>query len=344
MASSSSKCLVEKTNVCLEHTFNGAIVGILDAYSPSNAVTPSTVAFVVNTPNPKFLMVFRNSETAGGSTCNISYKHVDKEGKLVPNMPYDHIVIDDFKEDPRLFLLNGALHMSYNKVHVQEDGKIKNVRVHFSRLGDRLRFQEELTHSYIKCMHWEKNWMFFEHHGSPHIFYSLYPYTVIDGGGQIIKVQEWLHPRDKERQIEQFTHFHMTRDFRRLMRATSSRDMFYAERWTFDIRGGAAPVLLNGIYYLFAHVREMPGAKYRLLVVLVDAASLDLLGFTYPLDIGVDEDTRIIYPSGAVYNIFDDTWYISCGVDDKDLVLLKVTNEFLSEKIIYFDVSKHGLA
>jgi hypothetical protein len=82
----------------------------------------------------------------------------------------------------------------------------------------------------------------------------------------------------------------------------------------------------------------MPHAQYNMIVIVLND-NMDLWGFTEPFE---NDGHRIMYPMGAVMVRDELTWYISCGLNDVDQVIVKLPHELLLQKIIYFDVTKHG--
>lgn len=313
--------IIERTPICLKHTFNGTLVADQGKYSP--VVDDISKCRIIN--------IYRNS-VEPAPPCNISAKEITISGKIADHTSSKHIYINEFREDPRVFTYDNQLYISYNKVYLCDKGFVKSVKVFYTKLNkDLTPDPEELTFP-IPTNLWEKNWLFFEYNNQLCMIYSIYPLRIYNSSGLVIKDMDWLHPYDKAVQVDTITKRYLNKNISDLKTFTKSSALFYKQGFTFDIRGGAPPVYLDteGMYYLFAHSREMPGAKYDMIVVVLDS-NLNIYGVTNPLKIA---DKRIIYPSGALYDKKTSTWYISCGIDDIEQSLISMTHEFLKSKII----------
>jgi predicted GH43/DUF377 family glycosyl hydrolase len=199
-------------------------------------------------------------------------------------------------------------------------------------IGDEIQFP--VTNVNI----WEKNWGFFEYHEELYMIYSLYPLVIYNSNGSVVRRCHWAHPYDIQQKLVHNPRITMNMDVRVLKSFKSANELFKYQEYEFDIRGGAPPILYDNKYYMFAHSREMPHALYKMIVIVLDQ-DLKMYGFTYPFDNEPSE--RIVYPMGVVMVEDEQTWYISCGVNDVDQVLLKLPHEFLLQKLIYFDETKH---
>lgn len=312
--------IIERTPICLKHTFNGTLVAHQGKYS--NVVDDISKCRIIN--------IYRNS-LEPAPLCNLTSKEITVTGKIADPTASKHIYINEYKEDPRVFTFKDQLYISYNKVHLGDKGYVTDVKVFYSRLNkDLTPDPEELTLP-IPTNLWEKNWLYFQHNDELCMIYSIYPLRVYSSQGHVIKDMDWIHPYDKDVQTDNITKRFINKNMVDLKQFRRASALFYKQGFTFDIRGGAPPVYVEDMYYLFAHSREMPGAKYDMIVVVLDS-NLNIYGATYPLKIA--DDKRIIYPSGALYDRKTSTWYISCGIDDIEQSLISMTHEFLKSKII----------
>lgn len=321
---------VGRTDNCMKHTFNGTIVAVYD----------NKPVFIIDDINKcDILNIYRNSKEPK-SPCNISYKYIDINGNIAKDKPCGDIFSDEPREDPKAIIKNNNLYISYNLVDLVDD-EVKGVSVskillHF--YNKKVACDGEEVN--YKLNKFEKNWLFI----NDKIIYSLYPLKIINEEGSIYNNTEWLHPYDKEKQIYYNQAPILNKNLNAYKFFQSSKSLFYITEFHFDIRGGTSPILLDNNYYIFAHSRESPGETYRLIVILLDI-NLNIKGFTNPFDmneIGLSEEERILYPSGAIFDKSTQTWYVCCGLGDKDQVLLHISNEFLMNKIIYYDVTKHA--
>jgi hypothetical protein len=316
--------VIEKTPICLQHTFNGTLI--------AHCKDKNTYSHVIDDISTcKLINIYRNSSTPA-PPCNTSVKEITTAGKIADPTSTKHIYINEYKEDPRVFTFKDQLYISYNKVHLDTKGYVTDVKVFYSRLNkDLTPDPEELTFP-IPTNLWEKNWLFFEYNNELCMIYSIYPLRIYNSIGRVIKDMDWIHPYDKAVQADNITRRFLNKNISDLKQFTKASSLFYKQGFTFDIRGGAPPVYLEGMYYLFAHSREMPGAKYDMIVVVLDS-NLNIYGATNPFKIH-DACVRIVYPAGAIYDRKTSTWYISCGIDDINQSLISMTHEFLKSKII----------
>lgn len=315
--------LIDRTPICLKHTFNGTLIA-------QHKDTGQYSHVVDDISNYNITNIYRNS-SGPSPPCNLSAKQITKSGTVTDNPFMKHIYINEYKEDPRIFVYRNQIYISYNKVYPDEIGCIQSVKVFYSRLNqDFSPDPEELSFS-IPTNPWEKNWLFFEYESQLCVIYSIYPLRIYNSNGVVIKDMDWVHKYDKSMQSDNITKRFLNKNIRDIKQFTKASSLFYKQGFIFDIRGGAPPVYVDGMYYLFAHSREMPGAKYNMIIVVLDS-NLNIYGATNPLDIDVNAD--IVYPSGALYDKKTSTWYISCGVDDIEQYLISMTHEFLKSKII----------
>jgi hypothetical protein len=330
--------IIERTENCLHHAFNGTLIA-----KEGEQYTHSVESLC----DAKLLNVYRNSEEPK-SPCNISGKFIKCDGQLdrqIDGQTCFDIFQNECNEDPRVFVYNSNLYISYNKVEFEDENyaTIKNVSVVYRKLIKTLdktlaADPDELTFPIAKLNKWEKNWCFFGHNGVLHIAYSLYPLVIYDNTGTCVKRRDWSHPYDICKRYQHNPRISMNMDINVLKSFRSANELFKYQQYEFDIRGGTPFVKHDNKYYAFAHTREMPHAQYNMIVIVLND-NMDLWGFTEPFE---NDGHRIMYPMGAVMVRDELTWYISCGLNDVDQVIVKLPHELLLQKIIYFDVTKHG--
>lgn len=327
--------IIERTENCLHHAFNGTLIAL------ENGQYSHLIDCLDNT---KILNIYRNS-VKPKSPCNISGKYIKCNGQVDMNEACFDIFHEECNEDPRVFVFNNDLYISYNKVEFADENynNINKVTVVYRKLNQTsdnplTADPEELTFPIAKLNKWEKNWCFFGHNDTLHVAYSLYPLVVFDSTGTCVKRCEWSHPYDVYKRFQHNPRIYMNMDMNVLKSFRSANELFIHQKYEFDIRGGTSLVKYDDKYYAFAHTREMPTAQYKMIVIVLNG-NLDLWGFTDPFE---NDGNRIMYPMGVVMVRDELTWYISCGLNDVDQVIVKLPHELLLQKIIYFDVTKHG--
>jgi hypothetical protein len=351
--------IIQKTDNCKLHTFNGTIVALEDN-KYTNIVQDITKATLIN--------VYRNSDTKG-SPCNISVKAIDAHGAITNDIePFD-IHLYSPREDPRVSVIDGRLYLSYNNVIFGNNTKsIKTVNVLYSIMNTLLNNHEPVQQDIHIPLYnnatdkWEKNWLFFGYRDKVYIIYSLQPLVIVDISTlKEVKRQYWDYvaiPVNRVGCEIPFPHCqpelassvvgakaishpslpvkeeqHTLPKFKYNMRWYDVLTQPITEK-SFCIRGGAPPVLYDNKYYLFAHTREMPEARYRMVIIVLDE-NLHVYAYTSPLTIG---SYKIVYPAGAVFCLKSKTWYVSCGVEDKEQILFQIPHEFLLSKLNYIDI------
>ena len=319
--------IISRSQNCLKHAFNGTLIAIKEENTFTNVVEDITSCKLIN--------IYRNSSEPK-SPCNISVKSISYDGKLRDiNTLSNNIYTNDYKEDPRVFIYNNEIYLSYNIVNIDEtnNDNITSVKIGYSRLNNNLDVVEEVESFPITTNPWEKNWLFFQHHDSHlYIIYTIYPLKIYRSDGILVKDVDWLHPYDKEKQILYKTSRFLSKNLNSYRMFNKVANLFYETGFQFDIRGGSTPICIDDMYFLFAHSREMPGAKYQFIVVVLDR-ELNIYKVTHPFDV-TTPDHRIVYPAGAVFDKGTRTWFITCGVEDEDQVLVKLNHEFLMSKLL----------
>lgn len=323
--------IIPKTISCMQYTFNGSLI--------AKVGNEFTNVFSSERNDVVLFNVYRNGYTKG-SPCNLSCKRLNlKDMSLVFDIAR-HITTNESKEDPRLFVFNKKLMMSYNQLiykdKVISPDKIESVRVHVAEISSVLRLKKPIKLPQMKNIEiqpWEKNWLFFEHESMPGLWivYQLYPELIIlNPKGEIVIKDKWQHPLE----IGKFS-TQMVKTFRHINAYSRRSNLYHTFRKNVSIRGGAHPVLLNGFYYCFAHTRENEGGLYRMIVLVLNASDMKLNYFTMPMTIPGYENVHIIYPIGAVFDKYSDIWYISCGLMDSNQLIIKMPHVYLNSKLIH---------
>lgn len=349
--------LIPRTSQCMKHAFNGSIVVMTDK-NDFDTVFESSGPF-------KLINFYRNSMTPG-SPCNISCKELiiddrtTMEGSnIIVNAKFiKHFTTDDYKEDPRCVMVSSQqLLLSFNEVTFEDDETISRVRVKYctvepdgatgSIVLSNLSTMSQLSHGLrkssgksdssdcIQLAKWEKNWMILSRDESQeqHTIYTIYPQlVVVDSIGRIIHRHQWLHPQYISSYVTNPMIFHWKN-------ARSFRGMRYTQKLPFsthppiEIRGGAHPVYYDEHWWLFAHTRENTGNTYQMIVVVL-TPSLTVKACSNPIKVPGYEDARIIYPMGAVFNRTVNKWYVSCGLNDIDQLILAIPHEWLKSQLL----------
>lgn len=326
---------LKKTPICLKHTFNGTLVALEND-------KPRLVVDDISSPSCQLFNIYRNSREPH-PPCSLSVKKISTNGNVINSNEAYHLFADDYREDPRAFIYQDTLYISYNVLHFTKQSPpspISSIKVVYSPLtfnGGRFKTIKTMNIAYDK-KDFEKNWLFFDYKGEMCFIYTLYPLEIVDETGNVIKEKTWVHPYDEDARRREKVMPTWQKNIRKARNFTSGAKWFStAPDFGFDIRGGAAPVLYENLYYLFAHSRETPGEIYRMIVIIINM-NLDIVGFSYPFDMkefGLSHSERIIYPSGAVLDKKTKTWYVSCGLGDHSQILVKIPHEYLWKKIIH---------
>lgn len=197
------------------------------------------------------------------------------------------------REDPRLFVHKGRLHVSF--IGVQGRGWRTGITTHqlYARLHDDLTVEQVYAPAYAGRQAWEKNWSFFESDGRLYAVYSIAPHRVllIDGD-----------------------------------RAELAHESSHRWPWTGgELRGGAPPGRLGDEFFHFFHgctgahstrrynvgcYTFSPWPPFRILRRTVNPLSWD-----DPATKPRDQYCPTVFPSGAVRD--GDTWKVSCGIHDR---------------------------
>lgn len=323
--------IIPRTPACSAHTFNGSIIALRKDGSFGTH-------FSSDIPDTVFVNLYRNGMMPR-SPCNLSCKLIYPTGTSVFNIAY-HVTQNDTKEDPRFFMYKGQLMMSYNKIifahttttnESEHNNPIDKVVVEACSLSSSFAMGLPMNIPVeFPLANWEKNWLFFEHEGELCIIYNLYPELVIlNSFGKVLKREKWDHPCGANK----WARF-MSRNLKTFQKFCKVADLFHTPTDSaFEVRGGAHPVFLDGKYYMFAHTREHDGKFYRMVCVVMDG-TLSVCGTTKPLLIPGYQNARIVYPVGAIFDTAKNIWYISCGLNDVQQLLVTFEHSWLLKQMI----------
>ena len=139
--------------------------------------------------------------------------------------------------------------------------------------------------------HFQKNWLFFEHQQTLHVLYSVQPFV-------LYKIVDLL-------------------DVQLAMNASWSLPSDMAAHG--QLRGGAPPVLLDGTWFAFVH-----STSYSTFAIGFSDATLQLTHapIVPVLDLDVD-----LFVCGAVFVRNEQNWYLSVGVADRFIAVIKVPHD-----------------
>jgi predicted GH43/DUF377 family glycosyl hydrolase len=223
-------------------------------------------------------------------------------GLVHPNAGYG-------REDPRLFLHNGRLHISY--IGVEKKGVDLKTNQMYALLRDDLSVEHVFSPKLQARQMWEKNWSFFSHDRNLYATYSISPRH------QILKI-------DGDSAVWEYeTHAVMP--------------------WSGGpLRGGAPPVLLGGEYYHFFHGRignYGPKCAYNVGCYTFEAnPPFRVLRSTHHPILTANQATKIdksgpavVFPCGAM--LLGDRWRISAGIHDRWTEILDILVSDVEERL-----------
>ena len=199
------------------------------------------------------------------------------------------------REDPRLFVFNDRLHVSFSGVVPHARGGIR-VNMLVARLSPSMAVEEVWQPELAGSQQWEKNWTFFERDGRLMSFYAVHANAA---GHQ---------------------HVLLEHDGRRAKHASAETVRL---PWRGGaIRGGASPVRVGDEYYHFFHGRTMAGAPiYSLGLYTFQASPPFRITRMTPAPLLLAAEPRpagqkqwIIFPCGAIRD--GRQWIISYGQHD----------------------------
>jgi predicted GH43/DUF377 family glycosyl hydrolase len=225
--------------------------------------------------------------------------HKPQDGIRIPlQSPYP----DAHFEDPRVFRLGGELHLSYCNFVVFTDQKWTGAHQQVAKLDSEWQVISQADPVYgrngatvMMGTGNEKNWLWFEHDGMPHLIYLSRPH-------EVVKWNQWNEPGQ----------VYKTEETNPL--------------WTHgDPRGGSPPVRVGKEYWSFFH-SSLPWMhqkrRYFMGAYAFEAAPpFRVTRMTsLPLLTGSKQDPwhppqpLVVFPCGAIFR--NKTWFISLGVND----------------------------
>lgn len=229
------------------------------------------------------------------------------------DLPY----CDSFAEDPRLFIHQGILHLSY------ADGCSIGLCV----IGP---MQEVTACSFLDKPYkrrMEKNWTFFSQGGELYTVYSVAPHVVykVEGTSLIPVCREDCAAPD-------------------------------GWRWGFgdNIGGGTCPVLHNGMYYSFFHSRiqypeHMRGQihrQYHMSCYVFDPKTFHIVALSKePLMSGTYIDPEIphggnhnfnVFPMSAIFLQREECFRVTAGINDYEIWHIDISQSELEENLVWF--------
>jgi FkbM family methyltransferase len=195
------------------------------------------------------------------------------------------------REDPRLFMHQGRVHVSYTGVAGQQ--RIVHTSVLYARLTADCQQVEQQWYPYYEDRNsWEKNWAFFSHGDELYAVYSIAPHRILRIDGS---------------------------------RATLAYESAFPFRWSGGVlRGGASPLRVGNEWWhvfhdrvkqgmnvyrggLYAFSAEPPFAPLRLVPEPIMQAE--------PETLPVGQPTAVVFPGGVVRQ--DDRLIVALGVHDR---------------------------
>ena len=280
-----------------QNAFNGGLIAI-----PLHGDRKPTNHLKQPLHNYLLLNVFRNEGRPVDGSCCVTFQYLSPDGQVLKHQPTDHVFAHCPMEDPRLFVCNNQLYISFNHLFFRP-GKPATA-AHLNRFQPAyipVKLQPDQPSGKLKLVAagqtvlppwhqgvWEKNWMFFEHKGSMAMAYTMRPLRILNAAsGEVLMHRDWEVP----------------------------------SRPGLEVRGGAPPVCVNGVLYFFNHTMEEIGRtrKYEIVVTTLHADSLQLIAASNPIHVTSD---NIVFPVGAVYVAPQRMFLVTCGIADNNQILL----------------------
>ncbi len=236
-------------------------------------------------------------------------RHFDPLGQAV-KLDLPHGNANFGREDPRLFLYAGKLHVGFTGVE-GANGWVQRTSQLYARLDDGLRVERVYAPHYPGRAAWEKNWVFFEHAGDLLAVYSSAPQRILRVDG----------------------------DRTELLHETATPATWRGG----EIRGGAAPVRVGDEWWHFFH-DSVPGHGvpriYRAGLLAFEAAppfavtrmTAAPLLVSDLADQPADQYTPVIFPGGAVRAGAE--WVLACGIHDRWLGLFRFAHHDLEARLV----------
>lgn len=248
--------------------------------------------------NNKIVMASRGKQGVNNNRLYIS----ELDDNLKPTTKFElklsHHLTGSGQEDPRLFIYQHKLHLSYTGVEISRN------RIHTHQMLANLNAKYYPINIWAPIYHhrqWpkEKNWVYFEgENGELLCVYQIHPHIILDNHGTISKI-------------------------------VASTPTSMASKWEHGyIRGGASPYRVGGEYYHWFHGTKLTqdGPSYTLGLYTFSAQwpYQPLRWIDKPL-LATEErnkaNKRVIFPSGSILR--DKEWIISYGYNDEEIRFVK---------------------
>ena len=238
----------------------------------------------------RLLMAYRT----GWCGSQIHIADLDEDYQVLGNttIHLKHQLSNYGREDPRLFLHKGKLHLSYIGVK-GHSWKTLNTNQLYCELSDDLKAGVVHDPAYAMRQSWEKNWAFFEWSGLLLAVYQIHPHKV----------------------------FHIVGD-----QAFPFAEVDYTPQWSGGaLRGGAAPVLVGDEYWCFFHgARDVHGLRTYSTGVYTFEASPPFRPLRMTANPILDAHTpskpqhqwaSVVFTCGAILE--GNIWRLSSGIHDR---------------------------
>lgn len=288
---------IEKMRSCGKYSFNGGII-LYDTEKNK---------WCNKTHNIDKCVIYNISRSCNNdkNTKNcIKYKTINLYGDMLTISK--NIFNDGSREDPRVFIIDDNLYISYSFLYFYPDNRIKAIKIKYCQLSNFKPYDEihldignNSIHKIHKKSFYEKNWLFGQLNGIRYLIYTLFPLVIYDLGKkeEIINCN-WLH-RLKHK---------------------------------FNIRAGAPGVIVDNKLWIWGHTHEdIPDSNYYPILIVLDK-NLKMYAYTDPIII--DKKIRIIYPVGAVFLENEMKWIISCGYEDREQILIHIQHQTILNNLI----------
>jgi predicted O-methyltransferase YrrM/predicted GH43/DUF377 family glycosyl hydrolase len=212
----------------------------------------------------------------------------------------DHPRCRDGQDDPRFFVFEGKLHVSFTGV--ERTAIRTRTHVLYCQLDDKLQVADLRFCDYADRNDLEKNWVFFQHGGSLFASYSLAPHRVLSIDGERCRTEY----------------------------VTDTRATWHGG----EMRGGASPVLVDGVWHSFFHSSQVVAGEVEYWT------GCALFRDSPPFRIEAVTDRPILRPDrrgssasgkhvrftcGSHYHDrIDEAWFLSSGIDDRFCEIARV--------------------
>ncbi len=213
------------------------------------------------------------------------------------------------REDPRLFIFQNQLHISFTGVVGRVGQGVYHTNVLYARLDNQLKVDTVYSPRYRNRTPSEKNWIFFEHDKTLYCVYSVNPHQVLRVVGE---------------------------------RTELAHETPTLIPWSGGvIRGGASPVRVGNEFWAFAHDRVHAGlAVYRTLLHTFSTTPpfAPLRYIPRPILVAnsvtkpEDQYCAVVFASGAVRA--GTKWVVSHGVHDRFTELHQWDHDELDQRLI----------